>query len=553
MKGETTMKTYVQTMKNFLSVNRWLALMLTAVLLTGCSTDDMQMEQDVRTSELEAQKGEMDDVMKLLAAVPGVTDITKLSDSNNEPIYHFNFTQKADHSKADSYTFKQAASLRFVGTDAPVVLETQGYGLTEAKNDANSDLATYLEANTLELEYRYFNSSQPEANELLSYRYLTAEQAAFDLHELVSAFKQSLFKNSKWVASGTSKGGINAALYAYYDEKNGWNDMDLYLPFCAPFLTGSATDATDPQDKSTGNYLAYNCGSGYDTDSNEEIGFKRLQQLPVQLADSANLRKVCIDYMVKNDPNIYQYVLKNVRENNTAYTTGDVEKDLTAMVIGSFYGTLFQRFSYLQYSMWASLVPDGSTAMDDISSMMNLLSFVFDDNDTYMKKNFTEPITRGTADPISYELGEFITAMDEDKNFTYEIQAMMQFGFSINSYSLMSTSSYLTPAETDKVAAYLSSHNRLKKVCQDYNLTWDGGELMKAFRTWVVSQTSKPMVFIYGLNDPWTGGRIPTPDAGSKSEIIYNSGGYHSNTFLHPDYTFSSAEIKAAIDKYMKK
>ena len=39
----------------------------------------------------------------------------------------------------------------------------------------------------------------------------------------------------KWLSTGTSKGGITSAFYAYFSEKKGYNDIDVYIPFCAPF------------------------------------------------------------------------------------------------------------------------------------------------------------------------------------------------------------------------------------------------------------------------------------------------------------------------------
>ena len=38
----------------------------------------------------------------------------------------------------------------------------------------------------------------------------------------------------KWLSTGVSKNGMTTAQYAYYDEMNGWNDIDIYVPFTAP-------------------------------------------------------------------------------------------------------------------------------------------------------------------------------------------------------------------------------------------------------------------------------------------------------------------------------
>ena len=78
----------------------------------------------------------------------------------------------------------------------------------------------------------------PEPFENLEFNYLSSEQASADLHVIVSALKQTGLFDGKWMSTGVSKSGITTALYAYYDELNNWNDMDVYVPFCAPFIPG---------------------------------------------------------------------------------------------------------------------------------------------------------------------------------------------------------------------------------------------------------------------------------------------------------------------------
>lgn len=128
------------------------------------------------------------------------------------------------------------------------------------------DIAQYLNANMLCAEHRYFGDSQPNDLSNTNFTYLYADQAAADLHHLVTVMKQDVFnKGNKWVSTGTSKCGINTPLYACYSDKNGWNDIDLYMPFGAPFLTGTTQSAGD---KLKGTYVKDVCGSGYPANSN---------------------------------------------------------------------------------------------------------------------------------------------------------------------------------------------------------------------------------------------------------------------------------------------
>lgn len=538
------MKTSYQTMKNILNVNIWSALLLTTTLFAACSTEDTKFEKDIIKERMEQMAGETDEVMKLLATVPGVTDIQKTLDGDSLVAYNFNFSQKANHMKDDSYTFKQAGTLHYVGPDAPVVLITQGYTLSSTSSYRANDLVTYLQANAIEMEYRYFGTSQPEAGEDLAYNYLSTEQAAYDLHEVVTAFKQTMFKNNQWVASGTSKGGINAALYAYYSDLKGWNDMDLYMPFCAPFLVG--TD-DNPEDGSTGLYVEYNCGNGYEAGTEEAKAFDRLQKLPLAIADNAAIRKLCTQELSIGNSDFYLRVLRNFNAKNE-YTTGNLEKDMTIVVLDLYYTNLFQKFSYIPFSYWAEHVPDPDTAMADEASSVKLLKFIFQDFESFYQNLFTNT-TRG--DGVSNELGKFLNELHADKTSTYQIQAIMQLGVARNQYTLLSTSSYLTLDEIEKVRPVSSTYYQMKKVAEENYLFWDGGKTMSDFRAWVVKQTTMPMLFIYGMNDPWTGGRIDTPLPTSKTQVIYNPGGTHSNDILHQGYYYSSKEILAAIDKIL--
>ncbi len=538
------MKTAYQTMKNILNANIWSVLLLTTALLAACSTEDTKFGKDLEKESQEEQAGQTDEVMKLLAAVPGVSDIQTTLDAEGMVAYNFNFTQKADHSKKDSYTFKQAATLHYVGPDAPVVLLTQGYSLTPSDSYKANDLVTYLEANAIELEYRYFGTSQPEAGEDLAYAYLNTRQAAFDLHEVVAAFKQSMFKDNQWVASGSSKSGINSALYAYYSDLNGWNDMNLYIPFCAPFLVGTSDS---PEDLSIGRYMEYSCGYGYEEGSTEQKGYQHLQQLPLAIADNAAMRKFCTQQMAQIFPDTYLKVLKNYNAKNK-YTTGNLEKDLTIATLNLYFDNLFQKFCYIPFTDWASYVPNPATAMDDETSQEELISFIFDNLETFTQ-NIYANVTRG--DGVSLELGEFLKEMHNDKNSVYQIQAIMQLGISRNAFALLAKSTYLTSNEIETVRPVFAYYYKLKKVAEQNDLYWDGGEEMSEFRAWVVKQTTMPMLFIYGSNDPWTGGQIDTPLATSKTQVIYNPGGYHDDGILHQSYHYSSAQILAAINKIL--
>ena len=80
-------------------------------------------------------------------------------------------------------------------------------------------------------EHRFFGESCPEQPASLL-GYCTGEEAAADFHALAEALKK-VFKG-KWAITGTSKGGGAAAIqHAFYPD-----DADCFVSYVAPFLNG---------------------------------------------------------------------------------------------------------------------------------------------------------------------------------------------------------------------------------------------------------------------------------------------------------------------------
>ncbi len=102
--------------------------------------------------------------------------------------------------------------------------------------DGTTEIAQDYNANYISIEHRYFEYSAPSRCwENLDP--LTAEEAAADFHNLFEGMKKVL--KGKWVMSGASKGGITTLLqHTFYPE-----DMDIYLPYSAPFFE-SVADTT---------------------------------------------------------------------------------------------------------------------------------------------------------------------------------------------------------------------------------------------------------------------------------------------------------------------
>ena len=95
--------------------------------------------------------------------------------------------------------------------------------------DCANEIAHRYKANYLQIEHRYFQYSAPDKcwERLDDCR---AEEAAQDFHALFDAMKK-VFKG-KWVMSGVSKGGTTTLLQHTFFP----NDMDIFVPYSAPFF-----------------------------------------------------------------------------------------------------------------------------------------------------------------------------------------------------------------------------------------------------------------------------------------------------------------------------
>ena len=142
-------------------------------------------------------------IAEQLKIMPGVTGVEKLESDHYVDKYVLFFEQPVDHQHPDAGKFTQRIIVSHVGADRPTVMVTEGYGAAYALNPRyQEELSKLLNANMIFVEHRYFLESTPEP---CNWDYLTAENAAFDLHAVNQAFK-SIY-SGKWATTGISKGG----------------------------------------------------------------------------------------------------------------------------------------------------------------------------------------------------------------------------------------------------------------------------------------------------------------------------------------------------------
>lgn len=519
--------------------------MLIALLFSGCQQDySIDTLSSAYSTIPKPAPGSSDEVVQLLSAIPGVSDIT-FQDSQLEKRrgYYFFVEQLVDNTDASKGTFKQRCFLEYAGADAPVMLYSHGYNIDDnIDNVIRYDVAQYLGANTLIVEHRYFGKSLPEDLNDTKFTYLYASQASADLHRIVTLLKHHLFtKGNKWVCTGVSKDGGVATFYAYHSDLNGWDDIDLYMPFCAPFLMGTSESAGD---KTIGTYLVNVCGSGYPEGSDEAKACQSLRAYPSIIANNKQLREACIRRFYQKDPDGYIDIIK-------AYPN-DTERALTAAVIYNFYVFLLNKFAVFSFSHWCQDVPD-PTELNDESAPEDIdyvAEFVFlsgaDLVPPFMSANSTNtPLSRS-----AYTEEDIIKRRIAVAHMPYELQSYREIGVAFVDFSLV-TGSYVTPAYCEQVCqntlGFVAKYDGL------YHGQWDEGKLMKSVRQWV-NTTKKNLFFVYGSNDPWTSGAIDIQEGLPNVTKIVIPGGWHSQDFLSPRYCPEqySALIKQALDKYIK-
>lgn len=533
-------------------------LLFALVLFTGCSEDN-SLSKIETTPEEETETS--DDIITALKTIPEISGIeigtetvygenpeTKDIEETKDKVYNFNFTQPIDHYNPNAGFFTQRVRLIFKGFDKNVVLHTHGYNFNEEYVEYDP-LATQLDANQINVEHRYFGESLPENFEDSRMTYLDADQEAHDLHNIVSTLRKSLFSKGKWASTGVSKDGITTALQAYYSDKYNWRDIDVYVPFCAPFLPGTtySDGSFSCMDRTPGVYLYKNCGNGYEAGTAEAKGYESLKKIPYYICTNEKIRKAAIEVAYKISPDDYRRILDQYNQ-KSEYSTGNQEKDLAAYAIYMYFERLFDKFSYVNYYSWASLVPDAdyvasdNATTQDINKFKDFISWSASELRTQISS------TRASStDDIYWDVLQFRRRYDMAP---YYIQGFKELGIADNDYSSVD-GTFLTAEQCFNVNYLFTQQNQYEGAYPQ-----DRGKLMTDFLSWVEKETTMPIIFVYAYNDPWTGGGV-TSDRVTLGPMVVSvvDGIAVHNDFFHNrgSYLQSSEDaIVGALNKFLK-
>lgn len=185
------------------------------------------------------------DLAKRLSSLKGVSGVEKLESKHYGEKYLVRIEQPVDPKNPAAGTFKQRVVICHVGYDRPTIQVTEGYGGAYAlRPNYQEELSKLLNANVVFTEYRYFLESVPNP---CNWDYLTAENSAYDLHNVNTTFKQ--IYPGKWISTGISKGGQTTCLYrAFFPD-----DVDFSVPYVAPLGTAVEDGRHEPFLRLVGN------------------------------------------------------------------------------------------------------------------------------------------------------------------------------------------------------------------------------------------------------------------------------------------------------------
>ncbi len=527
------------------------AFLLAGIVLTGC-TKDNTLDEIVTEKQ---PKTSSNAFVQALESIDGVRNVQiKTDKTGKDTTYFFSFRQLIDHDDPQRGTFYQQVAINFKGFDKNVVLYTHGYNMPFTSNTRIVDLSTQLDANQVNVEHRYFGSSLPEPADALRFAYFNAKQQSCDLHAIVQALKQGVFKTGRWASTGLSKDGITSALYAYYSDQYGWNDIDVYVPFCAPFLTGSVRNGKfSCMDSSTGVYLEQVSGVGYPEGTTEAVACQRLHDIPYYFCSNKRVREACNKYLLKANSSEYLKIVEQYNQ-KSPNSTGNMEKDVTALAYNMYYECLFSKFSYVPFYLWSKLVPDPAKAVTDDEELEKLCTFVFMDKsalrDSLHAMAARGEQTRSIATDVYDKFWNFIHSVRNDSSAPYYVQAFMELGAECPGYNNVD-GTFLTKEQAMSVNDILTVQKRYEGLYKQ-----DEGRLMTSFRQWVATEVTQNIIFVYAYNDPWTGGR-PDDTAVSQNPhtvMVIDPIAVHLDYFLDSSvYTTESKDaIIAALDRFLK-
>ena len=523
----------------------WFAFVCSTTILSSCSKDKDEStgfpEEQIEPSPAQQPtatvvvEGGEDEVTESLKKAPGLVKIRKEIRSQeagelaNVPVYFCYFTQLVDHKDPSKGTFEQKVAITMnypfrKGEPVLNILHTQGYNTPDTADAVWTTGMHFPVLNEVQVEYRYFGTSLPEPFDNFDFTYLSSEQQSADLHTIMTALKQTDLFTGQWMSTGVSKNGVTTALYAYYDELNGWNDMDVYVPFCAPFIKTLDNVAV-------GDFI-------------EQGALGDMPELRQRIFDIARLAAEDSEAGAKFRELI---VNSNISAGiDVSQLSENTKKGYICSALNTYMNNLFSRLSYINIDSWKGIIPDPKS---NDTNLDELFFFMIADDKTFdeaIKENQKKVSTRTE---ISEERRQqFLNSRRADASWPYYVQAVLELGTYAFSYSFLEDCKYITQQDMlNWQKDNVSSVAEFPEYASRYN-----GKMIEDFLK-NLNTTKKKMIFVYGGNDPWTGAAVPNSVTSNPNvkKLIIPHGTHNDDILSEENWESKGEEIYDAINAFL--
>lgn len=389
-----------------------------------------------------------------------------------------------------------------------------------------TQIARRYKGTFVELEHRYYKKSAP-TEPWTKLEYLNAAEAAQDFHAIIQAMKKVL--KGKWAMNGVSKGGLTTTFqHAYYPD-----DADIYMANCAPYFNS--------------------------VDDNRIHKYSSENGLTPELRDLLkNDRRTIIkdDNAVKEFQKIYQ-------KDHPQATDEECQR--------RFYTMILEQYNYAFRSMLrkniAKTLHDNDSVMAEYmkkynvtASFMNAVratDYKLNAQDTwynYFEYKYNKASKRNIAKKEAYSVPHYEITEDEwnsDAEVPYYYQSNRELGnYSYDFHNLFTD-------DTDKQLAdslqtfYAKNGGSYVNMLFPFlkGVEYDNGALLD-FTFSKVKEASKPIIFLYGEDDCFTGAQIDDQYINGTTTKKYILSAQYHGVVINKDEA-QKDEIWSFFDKYL--
>lgn len=320
-------------------------------------------------------------------------------------------------------------------------------------------------------EHRFYGESLPEGYPSLI-SHCNTNEAAADFHALTEAMKKVF--NGKWLMSGVSKGGMATAIqHAYYPD-----DADCYVCYVAPFIDG--TNDLRPQEY----WLT-------------KSWTPELREHALHIQKEILNRPGIVDSVIHNSSIIFHFDECAIRD-----TCEFLQKTISLLDANTHQYKDRDSIEYFFNNNQKILEERGLTDYTDLMLEYMIYSQRYAIDSGYIE--YEKWYNVSLDDVLSGTRSQVASNILPDEIFYY--QCLTELGY----YGIDWSYYYDTKAEADSVKAmwdrYLPNILTLNTSDCLRDLEYDSSVI--TYTKQKIAEAKKPILFIYGEDDPWTAAAI---------------------------------------------